>query len=83
MTKMRLRREQQLKRYIRWKRRLGEELMGLIVIWVYRCPEGFLASLIESVVFVSLSGAIFEEVLGGVGATVDLRDVLDCLVLDL
>lgn len=35
------------------------------------------------VVLVFLSGPIFEEVLGGVRAVVDLRDVLDCLILDL
>lgn len=81
MAKMRLRREQQLERYIRRERRVGEELMRLIVIWIYRCPKGSLASLIESVVMVSFSRAIFEEILGGVGATVDLRDVLDSLVL--
>ena len=82
MAKMRLGREQQLERYIRRERRVGEELMRFIVIGVYRCAKGFLASLIESVVMVSLSRAIFEEVLGGVGATVDLRDVLDSLLLD-
>ena len=56
--------------------------MGLIMVWVYSCTEMFRAVLIESVVIVSLNRAIFEQVLGGVGATVDLRNVLDCLILD-
>ena len=82
MAKVRLRREQQLECYIRWIRRVGEEFMGLIAVWVYRCTKGFRASLIEKVVAVSLSCPIFEEVLGCVGATVDVGDVLHCLFLD-
>ena len=56
--------------------------MGLIVVRVYSCTERFRAILMESMLVVSLSRAVFEEVLGSVGATVDLRDVLDRLILD-
>lgn len=35
VAKMRLRREQQLECYVRWGRRVVEEFMGLIVVWVY------------------------------------------------
>lgn len=61
---------------------MGEEFMGLIVIWFYICAEGFRTFLTEAVVIIALSGPIFEEVLGGVGATVDLGDVLDSLFLN-
>lgn len=83
VAKMRLGREQQLECYIRWGRRLGEEFMGLVAVRVYRCTEVFRAILMESVVLEFLSRPILEEVLGGVGAIVDLWDVLDCLILDL
>ena len=56
--------------------------MGLIVVRIYSCTERFGAILIESMLIVSLSRAVFEEVLGSVGAAVDLRDVLDRLILD-
>ena len=56
--------------------------MGLIVVWIYSCTERFRAILIELMLMVSLSRAIFEEVLGSVGAAVDLRDVFDRLILD-
>ena len=56
--------------------------MGLIVVWIYCCTERFRAILIELMLMVSLSRAIFEEVLGSVGAAVDLRDVFDRLILD-
>ena len=82
MAKMRLRREQQLECYVRWEGRGGEELMRLIVVWVYRCTEGVPAILVESVVIISFRGPIFEEVLGGVGAIVDLGDISGSLVLD-
>ncbi len=77
VAKMRLRRQQQLKCYVRWERRLGEELMWLIAIRVYGCTEVFRAILIEAVGSVSLSRPILEEVLSGMGATVDLGDVLN------
>ena len=82
MAQMRLRREQQLECDVRWGRRVVEEFMGLIVIWVYRCTEGFCSALMESMVLQSLSRPIFEEILGGMGAIVYLGDVLDCLFLN-
>ena len=36
----------------------------------------------ESLLIESSSRAVFEEILGSVGAAVDLRDVLDCLIFD-
>lgn len=83
MAKMRLRCKQKLERYVRWKRRLGKKFMGLVVVGVYGGTEGFRASLMKTVLFESLNCPIFEEVLGGVGAIVNLGDVLDCLLLDL
>ena len=52
------------------------------MVRIYSCTERFGAILIESMLIVSLSRAVFEEVLGSVGAAVDLRDVLDRLILD-
>lgn len=83
MAKMRLRRKQQFECYIRWERRIGEEFVRLVVVWVYGGTEGSRAVLMEFMVLESLSRPIFEEVLGGVGASVNLGDVLDCLILDL
>lgn len=83
VAKMCLRREQQLERYVGWERGLSEELVRLVVVLVYGGTEGFRAVLIESVVIKSLSRPIFEEVLSGVGAIVDLGNVLNCLILDL
>lgn len=82
VAQMRLGREQQLECNIRWRWRVGEEFMGLIVIWVYRCTEGFCPILMESVVLQSLSRPILEEILGGMGAIVYLGDILDCLFLN-
>lgn len=82
MAKMRLRREQQLECYVGWERRVSKEFMGLIVVWVYRCTKGLRAILVESVVIVSLSRPIFEEILCGVRATVNLGDVSGRLVLN-
>ena len=82
VAKMRLRREEQLECYIGRTGRVGEEFVRLVVVQVYGGTEGSRTILIESVVIVSLIRPIFEEVLGGVGAIVDLGDILDCLVLD-
>lgn len=81
VAEMRLRREQQLEGYIRWERRVGEEPVRLVVV-CYGGTEGLCAFLIEKMALISPSGAVFKELLGGVGPTVNLRDDLHGLVLD-
>ena len=56
--------------------------MGLIVVRIYSCTERFRAVLMKLMLIVPLSSAVFEEVLGHVGAAIDLRDVLDRFILD-
>ena len=82
MAKMGLRREQQLERYIRWERGISEKSVRLVMI-VYTCTKGLRTVLIEAVVSVSLGRPILEEVLGGMGTTVDMGDILDRLILNL
>ena len=52
--------------------------MGLVVVF-YSRAEGFRAILIESVLVISLNRAVFKQVLGSLGATVDLGDNCHCL----
>ena len=56
--------------------------MGSIGVSTYCCTERLRAMFMESLLIESPSRAVFEEVLGSVGAAVDLRDVLDCLIFD-
>lgn len=62
---------------------MTDEKVGSIAVRIYLCPKRCYAFLIESVVSVSLGCPILKEVLGRVGAAVDLGHILDCLVLDL
>ena len=81
VTKMRLRCEQQFKCDIRWERRLSEELVRLIAVRVKNCTKRFRTSLNEAVLRESLGCPILEEVLGGMRANVDMRNILDSLFL--
>ena len=82
MAKMGLRRKQQFKGYVRWGRRVGEESVRLIVIWVYEGTKRFCAHLMEFMAFELLSRPVCKEVLGGVGLTIYMRDILDRIFLD-